>query len=54
MHADLIVLLVDGQVVERGTHDELMARSGRYRGMVEMQMGNRPRPAANRTAPASV
>jgi ATP-binding cassette subfamily B protein len=40
MHADLIVLLVDGQIVERGTHDELMATSGRYRAMVEMQMGD--------------
>ena len=27
MHADLIVLLVDGQVVERGTHDELIAHA---------------------------
>jgi ATP-binding cassette, subfamily B, bacterial len=40
MHADLIVLLVDGQIVERGTHDELMDTSGRYRAMVEMQMGD--------------
>ncbi len=44
MHADLIVLLVDGEIVERGTHDDLMATSGRYRTMVEMQMGQRPKP----------
>jgi ATP-binding cassette, subfamily B, bacterial len=38
-HADLIVVLVDGQIVERGTHDELMRASDRYRAMVELQMG---------------
>jgi ABC-type multidrug transport system fused ATPase/permease subunit len=27
----------DGQVVERGTHDELIARSGRYATMVVLQ-----------------
>jgi ATP-binding cassette subfamily B protein len=28
--ADLIVVLVDGQIAESGTHDELVARGGRY------------------------
>jgi ATP-binding cassette subfamily B protein len=36
-HADLIVVLEGGQVLETGTHEDLIARSGRYRHMVEVQ-----------------
>ena len=35
--ADRILVLEGGRVVEDGTHDELMARSGRYRHMVDLQ-----------------
>jgi ATP-binding cassette, subfamily B, bacterial len=36
--ADLILLMEDGGVVERGTHDELMNARGAYYGMVLRQM----------------
>jgi ABC-type multidrug transport system fused ATPase/permease subunit len=36
-HADRICVLEQGRVVELGTHDELMALSGRYRTMFDLQ-----------------
>ncbi|MBV8841549.1 MAG: ABC transporter ATP-binding protein [Bryobacterales bacterium] len=36
-HADLICVLEHGKVVELGSHDELMARGGRYRTMFDLQ-----------------
>jgi ATP-binding cassette subfamily B protein len=38
-HADRIAVLEGGRIVETGTHDELMAISGRYRQMVWVQTG---------------
>ena len=36
--ANLILLMDDGRVIERGTHDELMEKRGVYHGMVRRQM----------------
>ncbi|MFT3826816.1 MAG: ABC transporter ATP-binding protein [Chitinophagaceae bacterium] len=36
-HADEIIVLQKGQIVERGTHDSLIAQNGFYRKLVEMQ-----------------
>ena len=37
-HADKILVLHQGAVVESGTHDDLMARDGHYRFLVETQL----------------
>ena len=37
MHADEIVFLDEGRIVERGSHDELIALGGRYRELYDLQ-----------------
>ena len=36
--ADLILVLDDGEIVERGTHEELLERDGFYRGIYDLQL----------------
>lgn len=38
--ADQILVLDRGEIVERGTHDDLLARSGRYRALHDAQFGS--------------
>ena len=35
--ADLICVMQDGRIIERGTHDELLAQNGAYKHLVDMQ-----------------
>ena len=36
-NADLICVMQDGRIIERGTHEELIAREGAYKHLVDMQ-----------------
>ena len=42
LHADRIVVIEDGRIVERGTHAELMAMEGRYSQLYELQFADLP------------
>ena len=38
IHADQILFIENGRIVERGTHDELIALGGRYRALFDLQV----------------
>jgi ATP-binding cassette, subfamily B, multidrug efflux pump len=52
--ADQILVLHRGEIVERGTHDELMALQGRYHKMYQLQKGEGTPPQQGAAAPSAV
>jgi ATP-binding cassette subfamily B protein len=38
MHADQILFVENGEIVERGTPDELLAARGRYKALYDLQV----------------
>ncbi len=40
IHADRIIVLVGGKIVEQGRHQELMQRQGEYHKLIQMQLNN--------------
>jgi ABC-type multidrug transport system fused ATPase/permease subunit len=42
LHADRIVVIDGGRVVEQGTHAELLSREGRYSQLYELQFAEMP------------
>ncbi|MBM7118474.1 peptidase domain-containing ABC transporter [Archangium primigenium] len=51
VHADLILTMEDGALVEAGTHEELVARGGVYAALVAAQLASAPAAAARREEP---
>jgi subfamily B ATP-binding cassette protein MsbA len=39
LHADMILVLEDGRIVERGTHRDLLCQNGRYKHLYDIQFG---------------
>ena len=50
--ADLILALEDGEIFERGAHDELLQRNGFYRSIYDLQL--RPREHGPAAVPAAL
>ncbi|MGE5676047.1 MAG: hypothetical protein ACM3XM_19590, partial [Mycobacterium leprae] len=53
-HADEILVLEGGQIVERGNHEQLLATKGVYRSVYEIQFKDREQEIARRGGPGSV
>ncbi len=51
--ANLILVLEDGEIVERGTHDELLARDGFYRRIYDLQLRPQDQLKAGHISPSS-
>jgi subfamily B ATP-binding cassette protein MsbA len=45
-HADRILVIRDGEIIERGRHEELLAFGGEYRRLYDEQFRDETRPAA--------
>jgi ABC-type multidrug transport system fused ATPase/permease subunit len=41
-NATALLVMHDGQIIEHGTHDELVARAGHYARLCELQFGGTP------------
>jgi ATP-binding cassette subfamily B protein len=50
MHADCILVVEDGMIAERGRHEELLRRSGRYAAFYRLQLMHQDEPDAPKAA----
>ena len=52
-HANLVLVVIDGQIVERGTHDELLAKKGEYYNLYMRQFVREENSAGPKTVPSA-
>jgi ATP-binding cassette subfamily B protein len=52
-NADMILVMQDGQIAERGTHEELIAAEGLYKQLFDMQTVQRRRPSLSSFVPTT-
>jgi ATP-binding cassette subfamily B protein len=51
MHADRVIVLTDGRIIQEGTHAELLAVEGLYRRLWEIQTSTEEETARTATTP---
>ncbi len=47
IHSDTIVVMDKGEIIEQGTHTELLEKSGKYKYFHDMQFSEKPDGEAN-------
>ena len=51
-HADQILVVESGRIVEAGRHDELLRKNGRYAAFFRLQVEEQPAPQTSASAPS--
>ena len=47
VHSDQIIVVMNGRIVEQGTHQELYAQGGHYKDLYDRQVANQPKESEN-------
>lgn len=53
MNADYILVVMNGEIIEKGTHDELLHTRGKYHDLWSKQIFVKPHPTASRSRSSS-
>lgn len=53
MNADYILVVMNGEIIQKGTHNELLHAEGKYHDLWSKQIFVKPQPATNRSRSSS-